>query len=247
MRIKLSFSYLITFLLLELVMLELHETVHIVVGRLICGCWGPRDFNVWSLCADCSQKQPLWWLATLAGPLFSFGLMWLGTSWLFSNQPDRKALGFSLIFANIPFGRITNVMMGGGDEMVVIRQLLADQYSRTQLVLICSVIVLVLGLPPILAAYRVLINRLSWLYVLGFLTLPLLFLLLYVLTGLNALINHGFLSNPWLMGTPLLITLHTGIALLFLVWFYKNLYLLNTRSATQSTETAGSSGFWPKP
>jgi hypothetical protein len=227
MQIKLSFSYVITFLLLLVVMLELHETVHIVVGRLICGCWGPRDFNVWSLCGGCSENQPLWWLATLAGPFVSFALMWLGMFWLGSKDPHKLTFGFSLIFANIPFGRISTVMMGGGDEMVVTRHFLKSDYSRASMILICSAVVLGLVLPPISRAFRVLTNRWSWLYIIGFLTLPLLFLLIYVLTGLNSLLNKGFLATPWIIGTPVLITLHTSIALISLLWLRKNLFSIN--------------------
>ncbi|MVM33443.1 hypothetical protein GO755_25630 [Spirosoma sp. HMF4905] len=224
MHIKLSFSYVLTFLLLLIVLLELHETVHIVVGYFICGCWGPRDFNVWSLCKGCPENHPLWWVATLAGPLASFALMWLGMIWLSAKPSNKTLLGFSLVFANIPFGRISNVMMGGGDEMVVTRHFLKADYSRTQMILICSVLVLCLGLPPIIKAYKVLTNRRAWLYLLGFLTLPLLFLLIYVLTGLNSLLTRGFLATPWIMGTPVLITLHTSIALVGLIWLRKNLF-----------------------
>jgi hypothetical protein len=229
MHIKLSFSYVITFLLLVIVMLEVHETVHITVGRFICGCWGPRDFNVWSLCAGCAENYSFWWLATLAGPLVSFALMWLGMSWLSTEESGKSALGFSLIFANIPFGRISTVMMGGGDEMVVARHLLRQDFSRIQILLMCSFVVLCFVVPPVSKAFRLLNNRRSWIYLVGFLTLPLAFLLIYVLTGLNFLLTQGFLLTPWIMGTPVLITLHTSIALFSLAWFRKNLYQLLKR------------------
>ncbi len=228
MRVKLSLPYLITFALLLIVMMELHEIVHITIGQWICGCWGPRDFNVWALCSGCKESQSLSWLATLAGPLFSFALMWWGMFWLSSIDGAKKAIGFSLIFTNIPFGRITTVMMGGGDEMVVVRHFLDSAFSRTQMILICSTIVLSVGVPPIIAAFRSIQNKKAWLYILGFLTLPLLFLLLYTLIGLNTLLSVGFLSTEWIMGTPLLITLHTLIALIFLILTWKNLGLLNS-------------------
>ncbi|MEP6952406.1 MAG: hypothetical protein ABI863_24145 [Ginsengibacter sp.] len=227
MNIRLSFSYVITFLLLLIVMLEFHESVHIVVGRFICGCWGTRDFNAWSLCDGCDKRHSFSWIATLAGPLFSFGLMWLGMAWLSSANSKKKALGFSLIFSNIPFGRISQVMMGSGDEMTVMRSVFKNNFSDAQMILICSVIVLGLGLPPIIKAFRTLTNRLSWLYILGFLAVPLLFLLIYILTFLNFFLNKGFLSATWIMGTPLLITLHTGIALIFLILFRKSLFSIN--------------------
>ena len=78
MHIKLSISYIISFLLLTVVMLELHEIVHILVGRFICACWGVRDFNGWSICDECDKVHLISWMATLAGPLFSFGIMWMG-------------------------------------------------------------------------------------------------------------------------------------------------------------------------
>lgn len=227
MRLKLSLRYLIAFTLLLIVMMELHEIVHISVGRWICGCWGPRDFNVWSLCEGCEESHSLSWLATLIGPVFSFALMWVGMFWLRSLNMEKKALGFSLIFTNIPFGRITTVMMGGGDEMVVVTHFLKDEFSRTQMIVLCSAIVLAVAVPPILAAYKSITNKRAWLYILGFLTLPLAFLLVYTLIGLNTLLSNGFLSADWIMGTPLLITLHTLLALILLLLSRKNLALLN--------------------
>jgi hypothetical protein len=223
MKLKLSFGYIIAFLLLTLVMLELHETVHITTGRIICGGWGSRDFNVWNLCKNCSIHHANSWVATLAGPLFSFMLMWAGMFLMYSINENHKAIGFVLVFANIPFGRISQAMMGSGDEMIVIRALLKGSLNHDQLVLMCSFILLSIGLPPIIKAYRTLKNKMAWLYILGFLTLPLVFILTYVLTTLNTLLNKGFLDTPWIMGTPLLITLHTIIALFLLACFYKKL------------------------
>ena len=224
MHLRLSLSTIITFLLLLIVMMEFHEMVHISVGRIICGCWGPRDFNVWSLCDTCRDTRPLWWLSTFSGPMFSFAMMWLGMFWLYSSDLKMKALGFSFIFSNIPFGRITTVMMGGGDEMMVIRNFMKDDFSRTSMIAICSALVLAITLPPIIKAYKSLTNKHAWIYIIAFLTLPLLFLLTYTLTGLNTLLKNGFLSTAWIMGTPLLITLHTLIAFVLLMLFRKNLF-----------------------
>jgi hypothetical protein len=224
MHIKLSFSSVIAFLLLTIVMFELHETAHIVVGRIICGCWGIRDFNVWALCNECDKSHPLYWIATLAGPVFSFVLMWVGMHWLSSSNLSTKAIGFSFIFANIPFGRISEVFKGAGDEMVVTRHLLKSYFSPTQMIFVCSGFVLALGLPPIIKAFNSLNNKRSWLYVAGFLTLPIAFILLYILIGMNSLLTNGFLSTIGIMGTPLLITIHTAIATVVLLLIRKNLY-----------------------
>ena len=227
MRLKLSPKYIFAFLLLVLLMLELHEIAHIITGRVICGAWGTRDFNVWRLCEGCELKHPFSWIATLAGPLFSFILMWLGMWLLYLKCADSQAIGFSLVFANIPFGRISQAMLGCGDEMVVNRHLLKANFSHTQIVLICSAVLLALGLPPIIKAYRVISNKLAWMYLLGFLTLPLVFILSYVLSLLNYLLNNGVLSNPGVMGTPLLITAHTFMVLVLLMISRRNLLLIN--------------------
>ncbi len=226
MQIRLSPRYLFTFLLLLIVMLELHEIVHITTGYIICGCFGERDFNVWDVCTGCNERSTYTWLSTLTGPLFSFALMWVGMFLLSSKSIQRKAFGFSLIFSNIPFGRITTVMMGGGDEMVVMKHFLKNDLTRSQMILLCSLIVLLLGVPPVIRAWQVLTNKRSWIYIIGFLTLPLLFLLLYILGAMNALLGSGFLSTIGIMGTPLLITLHTALAAILLILFRKNIFLI---------------------
>jgi hypothetical protein len=230
---KISTRYAISFLLLLIVMMELHEILHITTGKILCGCWGPRDFNVWALCEGCKETQPLWWIATAAGPLFSFALMWLGMVWLGSDNPNMKALGFSFIFSNIPFGRMTTVMMGGGDEMVVVRNFMGEGFTRTEKIIVGSIMVMLLGAPPIVMAWREIQNRNRWLIFLGFLTAPLLFLLLYTLNGLNAILEAGFLAEDWIMGTPLLITLHTALAAILLVLSWKNLHLLVVNPTSQ--------------
>ncbi len=118
-------------------------------------------------------------------------------------------------------------MMGGGDEMVVTKNFLAGQWGRTPMIILCSFIVIALGVPPIVKAYETLTNKRKGLYIAGFLTLPLLFLLLYVLTFLNGLLTKELLATPWVMGTPLFITLHTAAALILLLLLRKNLLSFN--------------------
>ncbi|TSD62917.1 hypothetical protein FFF34_018360 [Inquilinus sp. KBS0705] len=230
MCLKISPRYIVAFLLLVMVMLELHEMVHIITGRIICGDWGKRDFNVWGLCDGCEIKHPYAWLATLAGPLFSFAMMWLGMFLMNTADLKRRRAGFALIFANIPFGRITQAMMSSGDEMVVTRHLLKGILSHNQQILLCSLILLILGLPPVIKTWHDLANKNKWLYIIAFLTIPLVFIMLYVLTALNTLLNKGFLNNAWIMGTPLLITLHTCLALALLIGMRKSLLLAHSKN-----------------
>ena len=125
-------------------------------------------------------------------------------------------------------------MRGAGDEMVVTKHLLANYFSSTQMILICSIIVLAIGLPPIIKAFRILTNKKSWLYILGFLTLPIAFILVYILIGMNTLLKSGLLSGIGIMGTPLLITIHTLLAILFLFLFRNKLTALNNTSFTNT-------------
>lgn len=155
-------------------------------------------------------------------------MMWLGMQLLSSANAHKKAVGFSLIFANIPLGRITEAMKGAGDEMIVAKHLLKDNFSLTQKILICSGILLLLGLPLIIKAFRILKNKYSWLCILGFLTLPVAFILIYILMGMNTILKNGFLSSIGIMGTPVLITIHTIIAITLLLILRKKLFLLNS-------------------
>lgn len=46
MQIKITFRYVMAFFALNMIMGELHEQAHINAGYFICGCYGPRNFNV---------------------------------------------------------------------------------------------------------------------------------------------------------------------------------------------------------
>ena len=166
MRIKLTLPFVRGFFALNMIMAELHEQVHIQTGYLMCGCYGPRDFNVWATCEHCSLQH--WtFLATLAGPLFSCSLMWLGTWWVAkSSNPQRIILGFLLIFANLPFARIITAVAGGGDEKVVIQAVsgIADPLVRR---LVTVLVVTSICLPPMMIAFSKLNVQKRFLWITG--------------------------------------------------------------------------------
>ena len=88
MKIVLTWRTLLASGTLLFVLAEAHELVHTGLGRLLCGCWGPRDFNVLSLCSTCATGHPYTNLAaTLAGPAFMFAVGWVGYWLLGSRQP----------------------------------------------------------------------------------------------------------------------------------------------------------------
>lgn len=121
MKLKLTPAYIFTFLMLTFVLSEFHELAHTIVGRLICGCWGKRDFNEWGLCESC-ESNPYGFISTMTGPIFSFAMAYWGVSMLKKeNSVEKTTLGFSMIFASSSFGRLINVYpFGGGDEFTVL-------------------------------------------------------------------------------------------------------------------------------
>ena len=68
MRLRPTWKSLLAFVALLFFVGEAHELVHTGLGRLLCGCWGARDFNGWSLCAN-YQTGHVWtnFAATYAG------------------------------------------------------------------------------------------------------------------------------------------------------------------------------------
>lgn len=230
LNLRISLKYLAAFFLLTLILGELHEQVHINMGWIVCGGYGPRDFNAWKTAADCAQPS-LAFLSTTVGPLFSFAVMWLGAVLLLKAKTlDYKAIGFSLIFAPLPFARIFTAAMGGGDEKVVLNRFLKEDFSPETIKIFALVLVATVCLPPMLIALKSIKNRFALLYVIGFSVLPLIVLGAYVLTFLNSVLASGFLASAPFLGTPLLIVFHTVLAIVLLFFCRKWLLDLNSEN-----------------
>ena len=194
--------WLVATAFLALVMHEAHELVHTATGRTLCGAWGARDFNVWSLAPGCDT-----WVPTLAGPLFSWLVMWTGVLLLRSTAEARRWVGLALVFAPNPLGRLLPALLGGGDEGVVARAWLGHGGPAARALVIAAAAAIVL--PPLLVAWRALParHRAGWsllLFLGGILvTGPLLFVL-----G-NGLLRRGVLAQTGPTGAPALVELFT--------------------------------------
>lgn len=214
MHLRLTLKYVVAFLSLMFVLQEGHELVHTSVGRLICGCWGQRDFNVWSTCDSCAN--PSWgWLATLVGPLFTFAVVWVGYFLLAPGNTLRQhALGFTLVFASMPFSRLINPVMGGGDEVVVINNLV--QQRGISRVIVFVLVLLILAL-PLIRAFRMIRNRyrIGWFCLFFFGAMLLDYLILFQL--MNRMLKNGVMAQYWILGSPLLITVWTASMLLLFI------------------------------
>lgn len=225
MNIKLNLKFAISFLALTFVMHEAHEIVHTSVGRIICGCWGTRDFNVWGTCDGCGENSAGSLLATLAGPVFSFMMMWVGAYLLREkNSNAQKSCGFALVFSNLPFGRILNPIFGGGDEVTVIDKFVQN-WDLSQLIGI-GVILLVI-IYPLYKAFVTIKNKSRIGLFMLFLLLPFAIDIGVVLILMNKLLSNGLLSEYWILGSPILVTVWTVTVLSTLITTRKYILLLS--------------------
>jgi hypothetical protein len=204
------------FFALNGVVSELHEQAHITTGRLVHGCYGPRDFNNWQECAASSVP-----LASMAGPVFSYIVMWLG-AWLLARAatPARRALGFALVFSPLPFARVFTVLMGGGDEKIFLTAFAGDAVPPGVLRACALALTLLFCAPPVWMAWRALDNRHRGWIVAGFCVVPLLVIWVYKFKVLNGLLLQGVLATPVILGTPAFVLLVFALMLLatMLTW-----------------------------
>ena len=224
MKLTLTWRSAAAFVALLFFMAEAHELVHTGLGRLLCGCWGTRDFNVWSLCASCATGHPgQQFAATYAGPLFTFAMGWWGYFLLDPRHPvAHRSLGFALVFANIPFVRILGALMGGQDEVYALSKELPYSVAWP----LGAAFVLLATVPPLVRAFRALRpQHRIWVF-LGFFLLPTALLAAVVLGALNTLLASGFLASYGILGSPILITCWTVLVGAALGLTYRHLFTL---------------------
>jgi hypothetical protein len=175
-RIPFSGKFLIAFLMLLFLLSQMHQLIHHIVGEILCGKVGYLTFDRHHFAEILSDSD--YKIATIAGPLFSdYLFMWIGMIML---QTKRYSLaGFSLILASMPLGRLWALM--GGDERFYglwIGQLFG--LNETYSLIISVFIVLLILVPPMIAAYKSIANSRRWIVFLVFLILPLFFYGLFI-------------------------------------------------------------------
>ena len=142
------------------------------------------------------------------------------------NPSERQSIGFSLVFAALPFPRIMGALAGGGDETNALRQLFQRPDGRNHYIVAAAglLIVVALCLPALIRAFILLagwFQRLFWFPV--FLVAPGLVDHWLVSGELNKLREKGFLNHTMLRG---------GTQLFVFVWLVviALLYLLTRKS-----------------
>lgn len=221
MKLKLSLKYFLAFIPLIFLMGETHELVHTSVGRMICGCWGARDFNVWGLCKGCKDTFPnLSIMATFAGPFYSYIIVWIGYFLLGKDKSSKsKAWGITLIASNILFARILTSAFASGDEVYGLKRLFDSLYIAWPLGL--SIVVL-LSLPPLIRVYKTIQNEKKNSWFIGVLILPFAIAMVGAII-LNSLLKGGLLNEVWILGSPKLITYWLIFISVGFLFTYKNI------------------------
>lgn len=200
------------FVVILLLHAELHELVHVWPGAAICGSFGQRDFNSWSLSSGCNSILP-----TIFGPVFTFSVAY-GAAWFSRNILRSNLNHLLLVLASTTlFGRVLTAMLGGGDELQVMRHLLSPEllpHARA----ITVITLTLLSIWPAVIAYRALSGRLGLLLLWS--VVPFLFLVVFVLLGLNSLMRIDAFATPLVLGSPPVVHVYTIVILLLapLAW-----------------------------
>src|SRR5919106_918047 len=93
---------------------------------------------------------------TLSGPAFTYGLAWFGMFLLRSGK--YRLYAYPLIFASFAHLRFIQTLTGRGDEL-----LLAEQWFGITSPARVAAILFLIGVPPVIAAFRVIANKRRWL------------------------------------------------------------------------------------
>lgn len=202
LKLKITWKYCIAFYCLIMLYSSLHELIHHFVGFIVCGEWGYKTFNYFK--TACSGPEV--YIATYAGPLFSFAVMWIGAYLLKRTNASEylKQLSFALILGQMPLQRMTMCFFKMNDEYYATSHL----FGKTPLVYWSVIVVVWLCcVPPLITAYRAIQNKYKILWFLFYLVLfP------YLLWGPSFMIlEHLLVNKHVLAGTWI------GIAHLFIL------------------------------
>ena len=227
MKVKLTPAYLLGFFALVFLIHEIHDWAHFILSATYCGCLGNRAFDSWTVCNTCVTSGSALALAIMAGPMVNYIIIWSGWAMMHpENTPEKQSMGFSMVFAALPFPRIMGALAGGGDETWALRQLFQRANGSNHYFVAAAglLIVLALCLPALI---RIFILVTGWvqraLLLPAFLVLPGLADHWLVSGELNRLLAGGLFARQLLRG---------GTQLFVFVWLVVvlGLYLLSRKS-----------------
>jgi hypothetical protein len=214
-RVRPSAGTLFAFFVVVLALAEAHECAHILTARIVCGGWGVRDFSVWSTAEGCSD-HPFVLLATFAGPLFTYAVMWASIWMLRREGPDsQRSIGIVLIFGALPFARVFTAITGHGDEVSGFTELTGNHWTGWMIGLAS---VFLLSVYPLACAYRKLAPERRPLVFCALLIMPILLHGLVIHGAMNSLLRNkvwsanGCLGSPWLVNVWQVVLLVSSLA-----------------------------------
>ena len=217
-EIALTGRYLIAFAALTILCGTSHEFAHHFTGAAMCGAFGTKTFNSFELAPGCGLTAEV--VATCAGPIFTFGLMWWGVALLRREDLLERRLGLAIIFANFPINRLFFVLIQSNDEDYVRRLLFPDSVVAHW---ITVALVWLIAVPPLVFAYRALANKPRWLWFMGLFILPFVFVIVFAGLFLEQylLLDHRILASP-VLGVPWLIIVVEMASLALYVTFRRS-------------------------
>jgi len=234
MRIKFTAVFLLGFIALIFFIHECHDWAHFISGRLICGCWGTKNFDNWTLSKDCNVSSRAQVLVWFAGPAVTYLIIWLSWGMMAKKKSSTvQSLGFSLLFAANPLVRILAAAAGGSDETFGLRQLFQhpDKSNSHAVALTGLILIIVLTAAPLLRAFMLLRGWKEKILFVLFLVLP-MYIDKWAYIGLNKLAATGFLSDESFPGVPILVLAWTILLMVVLLSTYKSImsFLLPRRT-----------------
>lgn len=199
-----DWRFLVSTALFSVVLFEAHELAHVLTGYVMCGGFGPRDFNVWSLAEGCSVFLPGY-----MGPIFTIGTGYVAAMMLFSERAALRAFGIALFWAGAPVSRLLqSLYFGGGDEIFGLYNFMELQsvdggWDKAQLV--GRISLFLVSWPLIVLLWWRLKRRHSWAWVIAIilageiLSLATSFLVHKPLMGSGLLHQGGPMGAPWIV------------------------------------------------
>ena len=179
LKVKIPFNvnFIIAFVILIFLLMQLHQLLHHVAGGILCGKVAYLTFDRHHFSANLSDSQ--YKIATIIAPVFSHYLaMWIGLFLLFKKR--FSLFGMVLIFASLPLARLGAV--NGGDERFYglwICQFFG--FNQSYAGLISFLIILLIILPPICYGFGAIANKQRIITFLLLLILPVAFYSIFIM------------------------------------------------------------------
>jgi hypothetical protein len=203
-RIHIAIFFLLCFLCYQA-----HQLTRHVVGAALCGGFGSMTFTVTIPRAPCVFPT----LVVLSGPLLTYSLAWIGMFLLRSSK--YRLFAYALIFASFAHVRFIQTLTGRGDELT-----LFGQWFGISSRVVVALIVFLIGLPPVIAAYRVIANQRRTLVFVCSWLLPLV--VLFALLFGNAFLfgpNGDQIQGQKILGIPLIVlAIDLAAVIAFIRW-----------------------------